>query len=265
MKKAVVPPKKIIVNSDYGHLGFIKENKGLNLVIEKLGNSFLKAFPTETDAHFFSHTYSYRIAGLRHRLKFYIDLYSYLDISTSDLSSLEQSYWTLSTPLANRTKKDFTLVFGNLLRTLSRTDGKIYDRLKLLSRVECIRLDEAMMCLDHGCNLSSVVMSVSAVEYRLHKLISKKNKTIYRKDFEKATLGGIIALFKDGQYLDKKYQPLKKILPIKHKPLLEMLNIYRIFSAHPNDVAITNQIAKSILSLSFSFLIDKELLIPGQK
>jgi len=260
-KNTGVSPRNKIKSSDYGFLGFIKENKGLYVAIEQLGNDFLKTFPTEEDPHFFSHTYSYRISSFRGHLCSYMELYNYFDISLTNFHTLEQEYWSLSNPSANSTKKDFLLVFENLLRNIKKTDPMIYERLKLLSRIECIRLDEAMNCLDAECNLSSVVMSVSAVEHRLHKLILKKNKTIYKKDFEKSTLGGIIALFKKDLYIDKKYQSLKKILPDKHKPLLEMLNTYRIFSAHPKDVVITNQVAKSILSLSFSFLIDNDLQV----
>lgn len=258
MKKKVV---KEIKRSDYGKLGFIKENEGLFCVLEQLGNSFLETFPSEKDSHFFSHTYSYRIGGFRNHLKSYLDLYNYLDISTQDFHSLEQAYWSLSIPEANQTEDHFAIVFKGLLRTISKIDSKIFNRLERLSRIECIRLDEAMRCVDYGCNLSSVVMSVSAVENRLHKLILKKNKIIYRKDFEKSTLGGIISLFKKDAYLDPKYNSLKKILPDKHKPLVEMLNIYRVFSAHPNDVVITNQIARTILSLSFLFLIDEDLQV----
>jgi hypothetical protein len=258
----MVKEKKIeIKNSDYGEIGFIKENQGLFALVKEQGDHFIKHFPEEKDAHFFAHTYSYRISTLMHYLSLYIDLYRYLDVSSSDLSSLEQIYWSLYIPEANVNKENFISSFNFLLNTLVETDQKLFDKLKFLSRVECIRLDEAMTCVSCESNLASVVMSVSAVENRLHKLIARKNNKIYKKDFETSTLGSLIQLFRKDKYLDKKYQSLKKILPDKHKPLMEMFNIYRIFSAHPKDVSISNQMAKTILSLSFIFLIDKDLIV----
>lgn len=249
---------KKIKASDYGQMGMIKENKGISDLIMYLGKEFLDNFPTEKDDHFFSHTYSYRIAGLRSHLYFYVKLYEYLDISPNNL---DQYYWTISDPSSCRTKKQFKLVFENLLLELYHLDRRIYEKLILLNKIECIRLNEAMICLDSSCNLSSVVMSVSAVEHRLHKLLFKVNEKIYKKSFEGATLGGIIKLFRNGEYSEKEYGKFKKILPEKHKPLMEMLNIYRIFSAHPKDVIITTQTAKSILSLSFLLLVDSDLKV----
>jgi hypothetical protein len=255
--------KKIleIKNSDYGSIGFIKENKGLFNVMMDLGVSFLNNFPTEKDDHFFSHTYGYRVEKIQGNLKFYIELYRYLDISNQDVDSLDQLYWEISSHSSNKTKKDFKLSFDLLLHQLIHTDSQIFEKLKELNRVECIRLDESMKSLRIECNLSSTVMAVSAVEHRLHKLISNANSKLYKKDFEKVTLGGIISLFKKDYYTEKKYQIFKKILPDKHKPLIEMLNIYRIFSAHPKDISITNQTAKAILELSFLLLTDKHMKI----
>lgn len=260
MKHRKIKTQKI-VSSDYGDIGFIKENNGLSFIAKDFGERFLKDFPTEKDPHFFVHTYSTITNSFFGYIDLYIHLYGYLDISPTDLRYLEQLYWELVNPNANRTREDFKSNINSLLSFLHNTDKKISNKLNLLSHIECVRLYEGIRCLESECNFSTVVMSVSAVEHRLHKLIEKKNKKIYKAHFERETLGGIISLFKKDQYTDKKYQPLKKILPDKHRPLMEMLNIYRIFSAHPKDVVVTNQTAKLILSLSFLFLVDKDLLV----
>lgn len=250
-----------LLTSDYGLIGIIKENKGIRLITEKLSIQFLGVFPTERDEHFFSHTYSYRISNLRAYLGFYIKIFSFLDISEGRLASLEHYYWGLSNPSANRTKKHFRLVLNNLLGTLEETDKEISERLQVLHRTECVRLEEAINCLDSECNMSAVVMSVSAVEHRLHKLLFKANRAIYKKHFEKGALGGIISLFRKGEYMEAEFKKLKKILPDRHKPLVEMLNIYRIFSAHPKDVVVSSKTAKAIVSLAFLLLIDKDLVV----
>ena len=40
---------------------------------------------------------------------------------------------------------------------------------------------------------------------------------------------------------------------------MDLLNIYRVYSTHPKSKDITQNIAKSVLSLSFVFLTDKRL------
>jgi len=102
-------------------------------------------------------------------------------------------------------------------------------------------------------------MAVSAVESRIIELIRKNNKKLYFSNFSKATLGQLINLFDEHQYTDKKYNKIKKLLSDKHKPLLTLLNQYRIYSVHPKQIKITPQIAESILNLSFCFMLDKTL------
>jgi len=42
-------------------------------------------------------------------------------------------------------------------------------------------------------------------------------------------------------------------MPEKHYPLIQLLNKYRIPSAHPKKVALEPHVAESILKLSFTF------------
>jgi len=250
-------------SSNNGLIWSFKKKGGLEAEAKAVQKWFLKHFPKEKDQHFFQHTYTYRLSNFNGRFKKYIELFSYLDISPDETNHLYQLFYSVSNPDANRTKKDYEQHMFFAIRELKRTDEIMTERLKMLSRIECIRLYEAMRCLDMQCNLSSVVMAVSAVEYRLHQLFAKTSPKLYKKEFQRATLGGIIEVFRinSTRYTASKYNKLKKILPEKHRPLMEMLNVYRIFSAHPKDEVITTQTAKAILSLAFLLLIDEVLRV----
>lgn len=248
-----------IKSSDAGSIGFIKENKGIKNIAIDFRKKLLRHFPKEKDDHFFSHTYTYQTQTFVGLFDFYTDLFSYLDISPQVSKDLDYRKHILANPDSNRLKKNFNLHFNRTLNYLTRTDLSLYKKLKKLNKIECIRLSESMRCIDHNCPLASVVMAVSAVEYRLHRLIEKKNKKLYNQNFKNATLGGIIKLFKQDDYKEKKFAHLKSLLPEKHKPLMFMLNNYRIFSAHPKEEVISHQTAKTILSFSFLLLLDNKL------
>lgn len=87
-------------------------------------------------------------------------------------------------------------------------------------------------------------------------MIRNKDKKLHADHFKKATLGQLIQVFDEKQYTDVKFQKIKKLMPEKHKPLITLLNLYRVFSAHPKEEKITPQIAESILHLSFAFMMD---------
>jgi hypothetical protein len=133
----------------------------------------------------------------------------------------------------------------------------IVKKLERVACTECVRLDEAAVCFSNYCFTASVAMAVSAVEYRLVELIRRKNERLYRSSFARSTLGQLIQVFDDTQYKDKKYAAIKKLMPQKHKPLLALLNQYRVFSVHPKGETITPQIAESILHLAFAFVLDE--------
>lgn len=263
MKKRVIKKQKLdtkIKHSKDGIIGLIKVNKGLHNITVDFEKNFLKSFPTEKDAHFFSHTYSYRAGGFLSRLDFYINLYEFLDIRYSDQDHLKHYLFRITDSDLNRTKEKFKENFERLKKFLIRTDKEISRKLANIGDIECYRLNEAMKCL-YKCNLAAVLMAVSAVEHRLHRLLERTNRRIYKAEFEKKTLGGIIAIFKKDAYMATRYKRFRNILPEKHKPLMEILNIYRIFSAHPNEERISNQTAKAILAFSFLLLVDTDLKI----
>ena len=246
----------------YGGIGLIKEKEGLASFVKSFKAFFIEHFPPEKDGHFFHHTYSYKTRYFFGKIDFYIRLWEFLDLDSRNLDSLRRSYYKLSDSTSNRTKKEFSKNCERFIDILKITDKLATEKVKYFNKLECYRMYEAMECLNSGRNLSSVVMSVSSVEHRLHILLAKINKRLYEKEFEKVALGGIIELFRrDSRYAAVKYKKFKEILPIKHLPLMEMLNIYRIFSAHPKDELISSQTAKNIISLSFLLLLDPVLTI----
>ena len=99
-------------------------------------------------------------------------------------------------------------------------------------------------------------MAVSAVEARIASIVRRHDQALYDSQFAKATLGQLVQLFDENRYTAPKYTSLKKLMPSKHRPLIELLNRYRVFSAHPTDETVTLQIADAILKLCFTFMID---------
>ena len=59
------------------------------------------------------------------------------------------------------------------------------------------------------------------------------------------------------EYVENK-ETYKKVVPVRHEPLLELCNTYRRFSVYPKKQKITGMLAASILSLSIEFLIDPD-------
>jgi len=137
-------------------------------------------------------------------------------------------------------------------------EPQVCKKLNHVSCEECERLDEGLVCFSHYSFRASVVMAVSAVELRIVGLIQNQNKRLYDREFSRYTLGQLIQVFDENQYKARKYARIKTLMPAKHKPLLSLLNQYRIFSVHPKGEDVTAQVAESILLLSCAFLFDKE-------
>lgn len=148
----------------------------------------------------------------------------------------------------------FDELLSKLSQGIKKLDVNVQDNINRLSCVECLRLDESLINYSNHSQYSSIIMAVSAVEFRLHLMVKKLDPDRYEKEFEDATLGQIIY-----QVSDKgKYEDIKKILQPNHVPLIQLLNKYRILSVHPKVNQIPLVIVDSIVSLSFAFLTDPE-------
>lgn len=191
--------------------------------------------------------------------------YEFLDINIYDLKLIKQRITNIVRPEYNTTIKEFKENLLSLLSLIEINEKSINNKILRLTCEESIRLDEALNTYSINAFYSCVIMAVSAVESRFHHLIKKKSKTLYKQHFEKATLGQIIQLFdENNSYKDKKFEPLKKVLPRKYKSLVNVLNYYRIFSAHPKSTELTFKTAQSILNFSFNFLLDDETIIDSR-
>jgi len=196
-------------------------------------------------------------AGLITVIKRFNKFLEFLDCETSKIPE------DLTLELYNKnTRNDVLKILPQLLNDIKK---RIESKLNKLEFEECFRLSEAVHVFDSECFHSSIVMAVSAVEGRLHLLLKKENKRLYEQYFKDKPLGYLISLFDPNQFKDKKFNKVKKILKDKHKPLINLLNQYRVLSAHPKGELLNRNLSLAILSLSFIFLMDEEMRIKKSK
>jgi len=186
----------------------------------------------------------------------YLICCKYLDINKYSLDSMTDTLQKLKIPEKMSGYDDFQLLIDDLKGQIKFAEQDICDKLSRLECTECIRLDETLVCFQNYCFYAAIVMAVSAVEYRIAEMIRRSDQELYLKHFQGATLGQLIKVFQDDEYKDEKFQKIKELMPIKHKPLISLLNNYRVFAAHPTDQKVTPQIAEAIIHLAFSFLTD---------
>jgi hypothetical protein len=198
-------------------------------------------------------------------LKKYSLCLEYLGVNVYGVRTLHEEIEDLKSPKINYNLKVFKGNLASILATIKLYEKEVYEKISLLTCEECGRLDEAINTFENYCYYSSVIMAVSAVEARLHYLIFTKNSSIYNKFFKDKTLGQIIKLLDPNEYKDPKFKTIKKNLPLSYKPIIEVLNIYRVFSAHPKTKKIDFKTAQSILNFSFAFLLSDEARIKNKK
>lgn len=146
--------------------------------------------------------------------------------------------------------KEFERLIGHLLKV--HLVDTLKKRLKKFSKTEIFRLDEALITLKEEAYLSSIVMSVSSAESRLHLMVQHELPGQYKKDkLAKAPLGTLLNQISSN----KKYKKIKERLSEKFPSLLTMCNHYRIFSAHPKQEVMNYQDALAIFGVVMSFLL----------
>ncbi len=204
-------------------------------------------------------------SGWMEYLRHFVVVARYLLADSQREQYLERLVDVLTNPQLNLSKKKFEYNLNQLLAVVNGIERDIKLTAKKLTCLESERLGEAISCLMSSCFVSAVVMAASAVEARLHYLIKKKNAGIYKKHFSEKPLGTLIKLFDDSEYKANEFISLKKILPMKHKSLLDLINTYRIFSAHPKGEKIDYRSGETIINLSFIFLFDHGLGITDKK
>jgi hypothetical protein len=180
--------------------------------------------------------------------RYYLDEYS----SLLNKIKYQQNIFTIG---------DFKQRLSELSYSIGSLEENVQNKLQSLSCEECIRLDESLVDYSNNCRYSSVIMAVSAVEYRLHRMIKNLDNDLYNREFENATLGKIADQFS----ANGKNPVIQDLLPKKHFPLIQLLNKYRIFAVHPKNVMIPQEIVDSILFLSFAFLTDPEIKAYSQE
>lgn len=186
----------------------------------------------------------------------YIICCKFLDANRYSIDEMSDILTKLKNPKEIIYYEDFQSLLKRLRGFINFLEKDVSDKLERFTCPECMRLDEAIVCFQSYCFYACIIMAVSAVETRIHEMIRKNDKKLYSSHFEKSTLGQLIRVFEEDQFTDKKFQKIKRLMPNKHKPLIALLNQYRVFSAHPKEETITAQIAESVLHLSFAFMMD---------
>lgn len=186
----------------------------------------------------------------------YIICCKFLDTNRYSIDEMTDMLTKLENPEIIGYYEDFKSLIMKFKVIIEFLEDDVSNKLERFTCLECKRLDEAIVCFQNYCFYACIIMAVSAVESRIHDMIRKKDKKLHSSNFEKATLGQLIQVFDENKYTNKKFQKIKKLIPNKHKPLIALLNQYRVFSAHPKEEPITAQIAESILYLSFTFMMD---------
>ena len=165
----------------------------------------------------------------------YVEKYAaccrYLDCNPFSVGVIEEACRNLTIPERMASLADFAGYVSTLEHQVGFIEPNITGKLNRFTCFECERLDEALECLRNCCFHASVVMAVSAVESRIAEIVRRHDEALFRSRFAKATLGQLVQLFDNKSTVEK--PALKNMMPEKHKPLLALLNQYRVFSAHP--------------------------------
>lgn len=192
----------------------------------------------------------------------YIDKYAlfcrYLDAHPFSVTDVQRIAQDLRVPERMRSPRDFQDLLNRLKEAVAFMEPDISRKLGRFTCLECQRLDEAVVCFQNYCFYSCVVMAVSAVEARVGAFVRRKRKRLFDRHFRRATFGQLIQVFDERHYTGAEFASLKRSMPDKHKPLVQLLNHYRVFSAHPKAEIVTSQAAEAILKLAFTYMIDPE-------
>jgi hypothetical protein len=164
---------------------------------------------------------------------------------------LKKRVHRLGEPEIVKNRKEFEDNLNFVANTFRDKGFPIASITSQLQPTETLRLVEAIHCLFEGCLHSSVAMAASAIEFRLLDFM-KRISPSSSKELEQKPLGSLIQnCLSDPAYSAK--------LPERHRPLLQLCNEYRVFSVHPKMEHINQNEAIAVISLAFSFILDKRL------
>ncbi|WP_214040965.1 hypothetical protein [Methanoculleus sp.] len=180
----------------------------------------------------------------------------FLDANPYFLDEYVKTTNLLHHPETIRSFEHFNELISELSDIIEILDKNVQEKLSRVICQEAIRLDESLVSYSNHCKYSSIILAVSAVEFRLHRMIRNFDSEQYEQKFRNHTLGAIINLF----VADKADKDIKQLLDARYIPLIQLLNTYRILTVHPKDLerpeGIPQGIVDSIVSLSFAFLTD---------
>jgi hypothetical protein len=202
---------------------------------------------------------SYGFRSFTKKLKHQVKILSYLGYKKQFVEECLKTIYDLE-DIRTESRKQLSYYFEELENKFESIDESLKNKLSKLDNEQIDRLDESLTNYFNECYLSSVIMSVSAVEWELSKILKNDEKISNLYDTDKKykdripTFGTLISFF--YEYVDdaalSSYSWLRD-----SKKLLDLCNECRNFSAHPKGRKISNRICNSILLLTFEFLLSK--------
>ena len=159
-------------------------------------------------------------------------------------------------------KKNFEDLTKSFHKFLKPYIMSLRESLEKFAFLEMHRIEESIVCYENECYTASVIMAVSAVEFRLNNIVKKTDPKIYDESFKKknAGFGEIIKLFDEKQYTDNKYEKIKNRIakiPASYRTISLLLNDNRRASAHPRAI-MDKSMCKPILLLCIEFLLSQQ-------
>lgn len=217
------------------------------------GPTFLGVYPDLTTKIWYCYTPFYRqIFEPIKKLVEVCDIFgiSYLEVNKNILL---EHVSNLEDPDKTKRKSILNSLINEIKQVFSEVKIEAYELVSALDVDQKLRLNEALHCFLERCYYSSIVMSVSTVESKLLDLM-KRARPEESATLDKLSLGQLLC-----EYLENETE-YGNVIPKKYRPLLNLCNTYRVFSAHPKKEKINSRIATSILNLTFEFLLNKEAI-----
>lgn len=118
----------------------------------------------------------------------YLWLFSYLEINSLDIPLLEELVNDIKSPRSNYDLITFECNLERMVSFIKSHKEEFFKESKKFTCLESERLWESVRCFKNNSFLAATILTVSAIESRLHTLIRAKNKKLYSKEIEKSPI-----------------------------------------------------------------------------
>lgn len=134
-------------------------------------------------------------------------------------------------------------------------------KLEILDEEERLRLNEAYHSFIEACYWSSIVNCAVVLEKRLFVILTRRNRQflIEKSQHLRFMFGQLIEVYVKSPH------EFNDCIPKEHVKLLELINTYRIPSAHAKEFSPKPQDASAVFDLTMSFLLDNKCQPPKKR